>query len=177
MYLKKNLLPIGIITFLILLGLAFILLGANLIITIIIYGIAALMIMIAINFLITSRGYVGADKNNLIIQSIVLIVISLLTFIFKDIMIIVIGVVLILHSLWKLVLAENRVRQFLHDIYKYIIALLLLLQDPVLNIALKILGFVLIVLAIYLIILMIKNRNNDKDIIQDFLLKYFIKRL
>lgn len=177
MYLKKNILTIIIIFLLFLFGSLLLFIDASKVITIIMYIIAGFMILLAISFLVSAKSYLGKDKGMLIAQSIVLLTLSVLIFIFPDsLMRTVIGVLFILVPLFKLITVQNKFEQFLKDIYKYIIGFILIFSfDSVLDIAIKTLGILLFILGIILLYLLIINRKRNVNVLYKLIAKKMFK--
>ncbi|HEY8444800.1 MAG TPA: hypothetical protein VIK94_01575 [Bacilli bacterium] len=178
MYWRKNILAIIIIFLLFLFSSLLLIIEAKKVITIIMYIIASFMIIMGISFLISARQYRGNDKKILIIQSIFLILFSTITFIFPSaLMRTILGALFIIIPLIKMLFVEDKFKQFIKDIYKYIIGLILLLSfDSVLDIAVKTLGVLLFALGIILLVILIKNRHQNTNILYKLMIKLLLKK-
>lgn len=178
MYYKKNLLAIIIIFLLFLFSGLLIFIASEVVINIAMYIIAILMIIMAIGFLLSVKNYQGRDKSILIVQSILLIIFSVLLFVFPSaLMRAILGGLLIILPLIKLFTVENKFDQFLKDLYKYILGVILLFSfDSILDIVVKAVGVLLLALGILLLIILFKNRHKDVNILYQIMIKFLLKK-
>ena len=129
LYIKKNVLTLIIMLLLVSLGILLMILDPNVLIRIFMYVIAVILIGIAIGFIINSQNYLGKDKTKIIIQSIVLIVLSVLIMIYpKHITRVIIGAIFLMIPIMELIYSQDKWQQFKKDIWKYIIAIILILS-------------------------------------------------
>jgi hypothetical protein len=140
-------------------------LNPNILIRLFMYAIAVILIGIAIGFIINSQNYLGKDKTNIIIQSIVLIILSVLIILFPGhITRVIIGVIFLMIPIMELIYAQDKWVQVKKDIWKYVFGIILILSfNAILKIVLVILGSLLILIAGYLGYSLWKHRN-DKSI-------------
>lgn len=180
MYFKRNRLLIILIGLLFVLGILCIILKPSLVVQIIMYAIAATLIVASATFIATSRQYVGHDKTALIIQAVVLFVIALVILIFQfDIIRIILGAILLLFVIIQLIIAPNKVTQLKKDAWKYVIAIILILSiDLLIAIMVKVVGALLILLASYLLYILLKNQKNPRqpNILYELMLRYYFKQ-
>lgn len=184
MYLKQNIFALILIFLLLLLGIVFITVSPTVLIGIFIFIIASLLLIMGINFLMISNQYTGKDKNNLIIQSIVLISIGIALIIIPKginewIFRVVIGIIFILYPILNLFTVKYKKEQFKKDIPLYIVGLVLIFSfGAIIKIIMILVGSILVTLGLILIYLLIKNKNNkdNPNIIFNLGIKYFIRK-
>lgn len=177
-YIKKNILSIILMVILIAVGAIFILLNPVLLINVFMYAIAGLLIIMAIGFMVSSQQYLGDDKTKLILQSLLLIALSLVLLFFPIyISRLIIGIIFLLIPVVELVYANNKLEQVKKDIWKYIVGFILIFSfEVVLKIVFVILGIFFIYVAGYLLYLLIIHKKDNQNIFVIIILKKFIRK-
>lgn len=161
-------------------GSVLIIADAKNLIQLIMYIIAAVLIIAAISAIISSGEYLGRDKQRFIIQAIILIIVGVLIFFVPaNIMRIIIGSILILISLVRLFTVENKRAMLKEDAWKIIIGLFLIFSiESVLDIVVGIFGCLIICIGIFLLYVLIKqvNHKDCPNILYELGMKYILKK-
>lgn len=184
MYLKQNIFTILLILVLISLGVLLFFVNPSDVLQVLMYVLAIFIFMAAVNFIVISRNYVGKDKNQLLAQSIFLLIVSVALILMpKDtqdwIFRIIIGLIFIIYPLFNLFASDYKKEQFLHDLPKYITGLVLVLSfGAVLKILFILLGVLLIGVGIWLIYELIRNRKNrySPNVLVNIGIRYFFRK-
>ncbi len=184
MYLKHNIFTIIIILALFAIGGLLITVNPSTVLKVLMMALAIFILLGALNFLIRSKNYSGQDKKNLEFQSIVMIVVSISLLVMPKgvndwLFRIIIGIIFIILPLFTLYNSSYKKEQFRIDIPKYIIGIVLVFSyKEFLKVILVILGLLTILIGVWLIYQLVKNRKNNTtpNLLIYLGIKYFLKK-
>lgn len=185
-YLKKNILLFVIIFLSVALALLLIIPSGQDLLRLFSYIIAVCLIIIAFLFFgmafqdrtLLSKKTKLNSRTSLIIQSIVILALAVLVFIFHKYTPKLIGVFILLIVVIKTIYENERFRYLLRNSWKILIGLLFVFgTEPLINLVFLIVGILLIGFAGYLLYLLIVNYQHGRpNIINKYFIAYIVRR-